>query len=236
MTEAAETARRLGVRLHTHLVETLEEQQHCLARFGRRPVDVLEEWGWMGDDVWLAHGVHLDADEITRLGAAGVGVAHCPSSNARLAAGMCPAVGLRAAGAPVGLGVDGVASNEVGGLFPELRQALYTARLREGRADALMPADVVAMAAAGGAACLGRSADLGRLEVGMAADVAVWPGDDVGDIADPLVALAMGPDRRVRHLFVGGRRVAADGELTGLDLRAAHADLARRARRLHEAG
>ena len=236
MTEAAETARRLGVRLHTHLVETLEEQQHCLARFGRRPVDVLEEWGWMGDDVWVAHGVHLDADEITRLGAAGVGVAHCPSSNARLAAGMAPVVGLRAAGAPVGLGVDGVASNEVGGLFGELRQALYTARLREGRADALMPADVVEMAAAGGAACLGRSADLGRLEVGMAADVAVWPGDDVGDIADPLVALALGPDRRVRHLFVGGRRVVADGELVGLDLPAAHTELARRARRLHDAG
>lgn len=232
MVESAETARRLGVRLHTHLVETLEEQQHCLERFGRRPVEVLEGWGWMGDDVWLAHGIHLDEAEIARLGAAGVGVAHCPSSNGRLAAGMCPVVGLRAAGSPVGLGVDGVASNEVGGLFPELRQALYTARLREGRADALMPLDVLEMASAGGAACLGRSADLGRLEVGMAADVAVWPGADVGDIADPATALALGPDRRVRHLFVGGRRVVADGELVGLDIGAAHRELARRAARL----
>jgi cytosine/adenosine deaminase-related metal-dependent hydrolase len=235
MVESAETARRLGLRLHTHLVETLEEQQHCLERFGRRPVEVLDGWGWMGEDVWLAHGIHLDDSEIGRLGAAGVGVAHCPSSNARLAAGMCPVVGLRAAGSPVGLGVDGVASNEVGGLFPELRQALYTARLRESRADALMPPDVLEMASAGGAACLGRSADLGRLEVGMAADVAVWPGDDVGDIANPAAALALGPDRRVRHLFVGGRRVVADGELVGLDLRAAHTQLARRARRLHDA-
>ena len=235
MVEAAELARRLGLRLHTHLVETLEEQQHCLARFGRRPVEVLEGWGWMGEDVWLAHGIHLDDSEIGRLGAAGVGVAHCPSSNARLAAGMCPVVGLRAAGSPVGLGVDGVASNEVGGLFPELRQALYTARLREGRADALMPSDVLGMASVGGAACLGRSVDLGRLEVGMAADVAVWPGGDVGDIADPLTALALGPDRRVRHLFVGGRRVVADGELVGLDLAAAHTELARRARRLRDA-
>ena len=236
MVEAAEMARRLGLRLHTHLVETLEEQQHCLERFGRRPVEVLESWDWMGDDVWLAHGIHLDDSELARLGAAGVGVAHCPSSNARIAAGMCPVVGLRAAGSPVGLGVDGVASNEVGGLFPELRQALYTARLRESRADALMPADVLDMAGAGGAACLGRGADLGRLEVGMAADLAVWPGDDIGDIADPVTALVLGPDRRVRHLFVGGHRVVADGELVGLDLRATHTELARRAQRLHDAG
>jgi len=235
MVEAAELARRLGLRLHTHLVETLEEQQHCLARFGRRPVEVLEGWGWMGDDVWLAHGIHLDDSEMARLGAAGVGVAHCPSSNARIAAGMCPVVGLRAAGSPVGLGVDGVASNEVGGLFPELRQALYTARQREARADALMPADVLEMAAAGGAACLGRGAELGRLEAGMAADIAVWPADDLADIADPVTALVLGPDRRVRHLFVGGRHTVADGELLGLDLGAAHRELARRAARLHDA-
>ena len=234
MVASAELARRLGLRLHTHLVETIAEQQHCVERFGRRPVEVLESWGWMDDDVWLAHGIHLDDKEIAKLAAAGVGVAHCPSSNARLAAGMCPAVGLRAAGAAVGLGVDGVASNEVGGLFPEMRQALYAARLREGRADALMPSDVLEMATIGGAECLGRSHDLGRLEPGMAADVAVWPADDLGDIADAATALILGRDRRVRHLYVGGRAVVLESEVLGLDLRQAHADLARRARRLHD--
>jgi cytosine/adenosine deaminase-related metal-dependent hydrolase len=234
MVESAELARRHGLRLHTHLCETVEEQQHCLERFGRRPVEMLDEWGWVGDDVWLAHGIHIDDGEMARLGAAGTGVAHCPSSNARIAAGMCRATDLRAAGCPVGLGVDGVASNEVGGLFPELRQALYTARLREMRPDALMPDDVVEMGTRGGARCLGMD-DVGSIQVGMRADLAVWPGDDLGDIADALTALVLGPDRRVRYLFVEGRRVVADGRLTGTDLSAAHRDLAERSRRLWEA-
>ena len=234
MVESAELARRHGLRLHTHLCETVEEQEHCLERFGRRPVEMLDEWGWVGDDVWLAHGIHIDDGEMARLGTAGTGVAHCPSSNARVAAGMCRVTDLRAAGCPVGLGVDGVASNEVGGLFGELRQALYTARLRELRPDALMPADVVEMGTRGGARCLGLD-DLGSVQVGMRADLAVWPGDDLGDIADALTALVLGPDRRVRYLFVEGRRVVADGRLTGTDLSAAHRDLAERSRRLWEA-
>ena len=234
MVESAELARRHGLRLHTHLCETVEEQRHCLERFGRRPVEMLDEWGWVGDDVWLAHGIHIDDGEMARLGTAGTGVAHCPSSNARVAAGMCRVTDLRAAGCPVGLGVDGVASNEVGGLFGELRQALYTARLRELRPDALMPADVVEMGTRGGARCLGLD-DLGSVQVGMRADLAVWPGDDLGDIADALTALVLGPDRRVRYLFVEGRRVVADGRLTGTDLSAAHRDLAERSRRLWEA-
>jgi cytosine/adenosine deaminase-related metal-dependent hydrolase len=231
MVESAELARRHGLRLHTHLCETVEEQQHCLERFGRRPVEMLDEWGWVGDDVWLAHGIHIDDDEMARLGSAGTGVAHCPSSNARVAAGMCRVTDLRAAGCPVGLGVDGVASNEVGGLFAEMRQALYTARLRELRPDALMPADVLEMGTLGGARCLGRD-DVGSLEVGMRADLAVWPGDDIADIADALTALVLGPDRRVRHLFVDGRTVVVDGEVAGTDLAAAHRDLAARSRRL----
>ena len=234
MVESAELARRHGLRLHTHLCETVEEQEHCLERFGRRPVEMLDEWGWVGDDVWLAHGIHIDDGEMARLGAAGTGVAHCPSSNARVAAGMCRVTDLRAAGCPVGLGVDGVASNEVGGLFGELRQALYTARLRELRPDALMPADVVEMGTRGGARWLGLD-DLGSVQVGMRADLAVWPGDDLGDIADALTALVLGPDRRVRHLFVEGRAVVADGLLSGTDLAEAHRDLAGRARRLWEA-
>ena len=231
MVESAELARRHGLRLHTHLCETVEEQEHCLERFGRRPVEMLDEWGWLGDDVWLAHGIHIDDDEMARLGSAGTGVAHCPSSNARMAAGMCRVTDLRAAGCPVGLGVDGVASNEVGGLFAEMRQALYTARLRELRPDALMPADVLEMGTLGGARCLGMD-DVGSLEVGMRADLAVWPGDDIADIADALTALVLGPDRRVRHLFVDGRTVVVDGEVAGTDLAAAHRDLAARSRRL----
>ena len=234
MVESAELARRHGLRLHTHLCETVQEQQHCLERFGRRPVEMLDEWGWVGNDVWLAHGIHIDDDEMARLGSAGTGVAHCPSSNARLAAGMCRVTDLRAAGCPVGLGVDGVASNEVGGLFAEMRQALYTARLRELRPDALMPADVVEMGTLGGARCLGMD-DVGSMEVGMRADLAVWPGGDLGDMVDALTALVLGPDRRVRHLFVEGRAVVADGEVVGTDLAAAHRDLAKRSRRLWEA-
>ena len=230
MVESAALARRRGVRLHTHLCETIEEQHHCLERFGARPVDVLADWGWLGDDVWLAHAIHLEVDEIARLGSASTGVAHCPSSNARLAAGMCRVTDLLEVGVPVGLGVDGVASNEVGGLFPELRQALYTARLRELRPDALMPEDVLELATLGGARCLGRE-DIGRLEVGAAADLAVWPGDDLGDIVDRSTALVFGPDRRVCHLFVGGRPVVENGELTGVDLaaiRRRHREAARR--------
>ena len=234
MVESAELARRHGLRLHTHLCETVEEQDHCLNRFGRRPVEMLDEWGWVGDDVWLAHGIHIADDEMARLGSAGTGVAHCPSSNARMAAGMCRVTDLRAAGCPVGIGVDGVASNEVGGLFGEMRQALYTARLRELRPDALMPTDVVDMGTQGGARCLGMD-DVGSLEVGMRADLAVWPGDDLGDMVDALTALVLGPDRRVRHLFVEGRTVVADGEVAGTDLAAARRDLTERSRLLWEA-
>jgi len=231
MVESAELARRLGLRLHTHLCETVEEQAHCLERFGRRPVEMLDEWGWVGDDVWLAHGIHIGNDEVGRLGAAGTGIAHCPSSNARLAAGMCRVTDLTAAGCPVGLGVDGVASNEVGGLFPEMRQALYTARLRQMRPDALMPADAVELGTVGGARCLGHD-DIGRLRPGMRADLVVWPGDDLADIEDPMTGLVLGPDRRARHVLVGGRSVVTDGEVAGVDLAAAHRDLAARARRL----
>lgn len=231
MKVSAELARERGLRLHTHLAETLAEQGFCLERFGRRPVDLLDEWGWIADDVWVAHGIHFDDDEVKRLGGAGTGVGHCPSSNARLAAGLCRVTDLRAAGSPVGLGVDGAASNEVGGLFPELRQSLYTARQRTLRADGFMPADALALATEGGAACVGRD-DIGRLAAGVRADVAVWPADDVADVPDPVDALVLGPDRRVRHLYVGGTPVVRDGVLTGVDADAARRDLAERSRRL----
>ena len=188
MRESAALARRHGLRLHTHLAETVDEERDVLERFGRRPVDLLDELGWIDDDVWVAHGIHFDDAEVARLGAAGTGSAHCPSSNARLGAGMCRVVDLESAGAPVGLGVDGVASNEVGGLQPELRQALYTARQRAGRADAFLPPDALRLATEGGARCLGR----GRPRQARArsrADLVVWPGDDLGDVPDPLAGL-----------------------------------------------
>jgi cytosine/adenosine deaminase-related metal-dependent hydrolase len=229
--ESAALARSLGLRLHTHLAESVDEQHDAQERYGSRPLAVLDDLGWIADDVWVAHGIHFNDAEIARLGQAGTGVAHCPSSNARLAAGTCRVTDLRAAGAPVGLGVDGAASNEVGGLFPELRQALYVARLRSGRADALVPSDALEIATAGGAACLGRD-DIGALEPGRRADVVVWPADDLADVPDPIDALILGPDRRARDVYVEGRQVVAGGVLVGADLPALRADLAARARRL----
>jgi cytosine/adenosine deaminase-related metal-dependent hydrolase len=231
MRESAVLARRLGLRLHTHLAETLDEERDCLQRFGVRPLELMEQLGWIGPDVWYAHGIHFDDAEVRRVGESGTGVAHCPSSNARLAAGICRVPDLLAAGAPVGLGVDGAASNEMGVLLPELRAALYFGRQRAGRPDVLSPADVLSLATAGGAACLGRS-ELGRLEVGAAADLAVWPIEDLADIPDPVDGLVLGADRRVRHLLVGGELVVGDGVLLGVDMERAHAELATRARRL----
>lgn len=231
MRASAELARRHGLRLHTHLAETTEEERDSLERFGKRPVDLLDDLGWISGDVWVAHGIHFNDAEVARLGAAGTGVAHCPSSNARLGAGMCRVRDLEDAGAPVGLGVDGAASNEVGGLRSELRQALYTARQRAGRADASMPADALRLATEGGARCLGRD-DIGRLEPGLRADVVVWPGDELADIQDPLAAFVLGAERRARNVFIGGELVVEQGELVGADPVTLHSDLAARARRL----
>ncbi len=231
MRTSAELARRHGLQLHTHLAETIEEERDSLERFGKRPVDLLDELGWIAGDVWVAHGVHFDDAEVKRLGATGTGVAHCPSSNARLGAGMCRVRDLEEAGSPVGLGVDGAASNEVGGLQPELRQALYTARQRARRADVFLPPDALRLATEGGARCLGRD-DLGRLEPGLRADVVVWPADDLADIQDALTGFVLGPERRARHVFVGGRLVVEDGNLVGADTVALRRDLAHRARRL----
>jgi cytosine/adenosine deaminase-related metal-dependent hydrolase len=231
MKASAELARTHGLRLHTHLAETLAEQADCLARFGMRPAELLDVWGWIAPDVWVAHGVHFDDAEVARLGEAGTAVAHCPSSNARLAAGMCRVTDLRGAGSAVGLGVDGAASNEAGRLFGEMRQALYTARQRGGRADAFMPADALALATAGGAHCVGRD-DLGRLEPGARADIAVFAAEDLADVADPLAGLVLGPDRTATHVLVDGRFIVRDGHVLGVDVRAAHRALARRAARL----
>ena len=235
MKESATLARRLGLRLHTHLAETLDEERNSLERFGKRPLAVLDELDWIADDVWVAHGIHFDDTEIARLGAAGTGIAHCPSSNCRLGSGICRTTDLINAGAPVGLGVDGVASNEIGGLLPELRMATFLARQRAQDPTTFLPADALRLATEGGARCLGRD-DIGRLEAGARADVVVWPGDDLADVLDPLAGLVLGPERRARHVLVDGEPVVADGALVGADLGALRADLTRRARRLWPAG
>jgi cytosine/adenosine deaminase-related metal-dependent hydrolase len=233
MREAADLARRRGVRLHTHLAETVEEEEFCRTAHGCTPVEYAERLGWLGDDVWLAHGVHLDDAAVARLAATGTGVAHCPSSNARLGAGLARVRDLLDAGVPVGLGVDGAASQEGGQLGAELRQALYAARLRGGPA-ALSAREALALGTMGGARCLGRDADLGSLEPGKLADVALWRLDGLGHagIADPVAALVFGPPAPVELLLVGGRPVVERGELRTADAGALARDAAATARRL----
>jgi cytosine/adenosine deaminase-related metal-dependent hydrolase len=233
MEQSAILARQLGLRLHTHLAETLDEERDTLARFGVRPLELVERFGWIGDDVWFAHGIHFTDAEIAHLAATGTGVAHCPSSNARLSAGMCRVTDLLRAGAPVGLGVDGVASNEDGGLFTEIRQALFTARQLTGRPGGLGVQAALDLGTIGGAKVLGRD-DIGVLAPGKRADIAIWPGDDVQDIPDAVAALALGPRRAVRHLLVQGQFVVRDGSLTNVDLASARAQLARISRRLQD--
>jgi len=215
MRESAALARRHRVRLHTHLAETVDEAAFCRERFGATPVDYIDELGWLGPDVWLAHAVHLDFAAVAKLAATGTGVAHCPTSNARLGAGIAPVRALLGAGAPVGLGVDGAASNEQGSLVDELRAAAYSARLRGGRPSALTARDALALGTIGGARCLGREDELGSLEPGKLADVALWRLDGLGHagIADPVAALVFGARPPLALLLVGGRTVVEEGEL-----------------------
>ena len=224
--ESAILARSLNVRLHSHGAETVEEEAFCRERFGMSPTDYFESLGWLGDDVWLAHCVHLDENAIGKFAATGTGVAHCPSSNARLAAGTAPIVDLLRAGAAVGLGVDGAASNESGQLGTEVRNALLMQRLRYG-ADRFSGRDALRLATMGGARVLGRDTELGSLEPGKLADLAMWRIDDVehAGIADPVAALTLGGMPPVSKLFVNGSITVDEGELTNVDQR----DIARTA-------
>ena len=212
--EAAVLARSLGVRLHTHASETIEEDAYCAEHFGKTPTQYLEDLGWLGDDVWMAHCVHLDDTAIARYAATGTGVAHCPSSNGRLAAGIAPVRDLLRAGVPVGLGVDGAASNESGQLGVEIREAVLMNRLRTG-ADSFSVRDGLRIATLGGARVLGRDAEIGSLEAGKIADIAVWRVDGVehAGIIDPVAALGLGAMPPLHRLFVGGRAIVAEGEL-----------------------
>jgi cytosine/adenosine deaminase-related metal-dependent hydrolase len=231
MREAAELARQHGVRLHTHLAETADELDFCRVRFGCTPLEYAESRGWSGPDVWYAHGIHFDDLEVKRLGAAGTGVAHCPSSNARLGAGIARAADLRAAGAPVGLGVDGPASNEASSLLEEVRHALLFARAKGGP-QALTVRDALEMATLGGARVLGRADEIGSVEPGKLADLALWRLDTLphADIVDPVAALVLGAPPPLELLLVDGRAVVEHDRAVTVD----EPELAVRARRVHE--
>ena len=216
MRDSAGLARRHNVRLHTHLAETRDEEYYCLERFGKRPLDLLEDVGWLSSDTWLAHGIFFNRAEIARLGKAGVGIAHCPTSNMRLGSGCAPVIALRRAGCPVGLGVDGSASNDSSHMLAEARQALLLQRLRHGAA-ALTVRDALRMATIEGARCLGRD-DIGSLEPGKRADIALFDLRALGysGAGDPVSALLLCAPARAHTLVVNGRIVVEDGELRTL--------------------
>jgi cytosine/adenosine deaminase-related metal-dependent hydrolase len=215
MHESAELARRLNLRLHTHLAETVEEEEYCQGLFGCRPVEYLEQVGWLEDDVWCAHCVHLSGEDVSRFGSAGTGVAHCPTSNMRLGAGIAPVAEMRSASVPLGLGVDGSASNERGDLLSEVKQALLAARARAQDAAAMTVRDALWIGTRGGAQVLGR-ADIGSLEPGKCADFAVWRMDglELAGADDPVAGLVLSAPHRVDRLYVGGEAVVRDGHLT----------------------
>ena len=217
MRESAELARRLGLRLHTHLAETVEEDAYCLELYGCRPVEYLERMGWLAEEVWCAHCVHLSSEDITVFGNAGVGVAHCPTSNLRLGAGVAPVRELVDARIRVGLGVDGSASNERSDLLFEVKQALLVARGRGGPA-AMTAREALRLGTRGGAAVLGRD-DIGSLEPGKCADFAVWRTDglEFGGADDPVAALVLSAPHRVDRLYVGGEEVVTGGRLVNAD-------------------
>ncbi len=224
MRESAALARAYGVRLHTHLAETLDEEAFCLEHFGQRPLAFAEGLDWGGDDVWFAHAVHINPAEIDRMAAAGIGVAHCPSSNMRLASGIAPVLGYLGAGVKVGLGVDGSASNDSSHMLAEARQAMLIARLAAGlgQSDSVMLSarQALEMATLGGAAVLGR-ADIGALEAGRCADfiaIDLQRLEYAGALHDPVAAAVFCSPLQVDQAYVHGKPVVVDGGLRTLEL------------------
>ena len=217
MRESAEVARKLGLTLHTHLAETVEEEEYCRELYGCTPVEYLGRLGWLDDDVWCAHCVHLSDADIARFGETGTGVAHCPSSNLRLGAGVAPVCQLLDASVRVGLGVDGTASNERGDLFLEIKQALLVARGRGGP-EALTAREALRLGTRGSASVLKRD-DLGSLEAGKSADLAIWglDGLELAGADDPVAGLVFSAPHRVDRLVVAGEEVVRDGRLVRAD-------------------
>ncbi len=232
MRDSAELAQANGVMLHTHLAETQDEEDFCQEMFGCRTVDYLERAGWLHERTWLAHGIHFDDSEIQRLGAAGVGIAHCPGSNMMLASGICRNLELEAAGVKLGLAVDGSASNDSSNMMVEARLALYLQRLRYGAA-AVSHLDALRWATAGSAAVLGRN-DIGQLAPGKQADLALFKLDDIAFAGshEPLAALLLCGAQRADKVMVAGEWKVNDGELLDLDVTALIAEQTRLAREL----
>ena len=218
MAETARLAAQYDAPLHTHLCETYDEEDFCLEKYQCRPVDLLEETGWLHKRVWLAHGIHFNDAEMARLGRHGVGVCHCPTSNMALASGMCRTKDLEAAGAPVGLGVDGSASNDASNMMEAVRHALLLGRLRYG-AGAVTHLDALRWATEGSARCLGR-ADIGRIAPGMQADLAMFTLEEArfSGAHDPLAALVLCGAHRADRVMVAGRWRVVDGMLAGVGM------------------
>ena len=218
MARTAELAARFDAPLHTHLCETIDEEQFCLEKYRCRPVDLLEETGWLHARTWLAHGIHFDVGEIARLGRHGVGVCHCATSNMVLASGICRTRELEAAGAPVGLGVDGSASNDSSNMMEAVRHALMSGRLRYG-AGALTHLDALRWATEGSARCLGRS-DIGTIAPDMQADLALFRLDEprFSGAHDPLAALVLCGAHRADRVMVAGTWRVVDGQVVGVDM------------------
>ena len=216
MRDAALLARDKGVMLHTHLAENDEDIAYSLAKFGCRPGQYAEDLGWTGTDVWHAHCVKLDGQEIDLFARSGTGVAHCPCSNCRLGSGIAPVRAMRDAGVKVGIGVDGSASNDGSGLMAEARMAMLLQRVQSG-ADAMSAREALRIATRGGAEVLGRT-DCGQVVPGMRADLALWNTDQVESAGswDKTALLLAGPTK-VQHLFVEGRQVVRDGLLTSIN-------------------
>ena len=218
MRATAQLAGRLNVRMHTHLAETEDENRYCQEVHQCRPLDYLESCGWLNDRVWLAHGIHFDAMEMTRLARAGTTISHCPCSNQTLASGTCPVCAMEQAGVRVGIGVDGSASNDASNLMQEVRAAFLLQRSRYG-VKAVSHLDALRWATKGSAACVGRT-DIGEIAVGKMADLALFKLDELrfSGSGDPLAALVLCGAHRADRVMVGGRWIVKDGEIPSLDL------------------
>ena len=218
MRATADLAQELDVRLHTHLAETHDETNFCIKMFGVRPVDYLERVGWLNNRTWLAHGIHFNDEEIARLGKANVGIAHCPSSNMLLASGQCPTIALQEAGCPVGLGVDGSASNDGSNMIGEVRQALLLQRLRYG-AEEITHQKAFEWATIGSTGCLGRD-DIGEIAVDKQADIALFKLDEIrfAGAGSPVAAILLCGATKADKVMVAGKWRVLEGQIVGVDM------------------